>query len=252
MRENDDLVRLLGEEAIINEDSSDEANKEQSQVKLVDEDEDYDITKSATSKKLVAEEESARGSVKFDVYKTYLSACGGWSFWIALIFTYIISRFITFAENWWLRIWAASYAEPKASLMTVQDDFAISTYQTLTTYVQNTNVNYYIAIYILLCFTFIIFDTFRSVLLYWGSILGAKSLFNQLLDRIIYAPMRFFDTTPIGRILNRFGKDVVTVDFRMARSASFLLECTTGLIQSIVVISVITPQFLITALLISK
>ncbi|CAO3624546.1 unnamed protein product [Cunninghamella blakesleeana] len=251
LKENNDLIRLLGEEAVISEDNSDEANKEQSEVKLVDEDEDYDITKSSTSQKLVAEEESARGRVKFEVYKTYFDACGGWPFWMALVFAYVISRFITFGETWWLRIWAASYAEPKASLMTVQDNFAISTYQTLTAYVQNTDVNYYISIYILLCFSFVIFDTFRSVLLYWGSIRGAKSLFNQLLDRIMYAPMRFFDTTPIGRILNRFGKDVVTVDIRLARSASFLLECTTGLIQSIIVISVITPQFLITALIIS-
>ncbi|CAO3607783.1 unnamed protein product [Cunninghamella echinulata] len=251
LKANGDLINLLGEEAVFNEDSSDEANKEESDVKLVDEDEDYDINKSTTSKKLIAEEESASGQVKFDVYKTYLTACGGWAFWVALVFTYIISRFITFAETWWLRIWAASYAEPNVSLMTVQDDLAISTYQTLKSYAKETDVNYYITIYILLCFSFIIFDTFRSVLLYWGSILGARTLFNKLLDRIIYAPMRFFDTTPIGRILNRFGKDVTTVDFRMARSASFLLECTTGLIQSIIVISVITPQFLITAFLIS-
>lgn len=137
-------------------------------------------------------------------------------------------------------------------MATGQTAFGFTTFQNLQHMAQDVNVNYYIGIYVALCMSYVLFDTLRSILLYWGSIRGARTLFDALLVRIIHAPMRFFDTTPIGRILNRFGKDVTTVDLRMARSASFLLECVTGLVQSILVICFITPQFLVTAVVVSK
>ncbi|CAG8566074.1 12436_t:CDS:2 [Acaulospora colombiana] len=40
----------------------------------------------------------------------------------------------------------------------------------------------------------------------------SKKLYQKLLNRVIRAPLRFFDTTPVGRILNRFSKDFETID----------------------------------------
>ncbi|CAO3592407.1 unnamed protein product [Absidia cylindrospora] len=251
LKETGELTQLLGEEAIDNNDGANSGDDENDDVPD-EEAEDYDINKTTSANKLVAEEESAQGHVKYDVYKTYLKACGGWPFWFALVFSYVISRFTTFAENWWLRIWAASSTPAHQAFATTgQTVFGFTTVQNLRNMAHDDNVNYYIGIYLALCMAYVVFDTLRSVLLYWGSIRGARTLFDALLLRIIHAPMRFFDTTPIGRILNRFGKDVTTVDLRMARSASFLLECITGLVQSILVICFITPQFLIIAVIVS-
>jgi ABC-type multidrug transport system fused ATPase/permease subunit len=55
-------------------------------------------------------------------------------------------------------------------------------------------------------------------------VFGAQVLFHKMLDRIVHAPMRFFDTTPVGRILNRFGKDIATIDTQLARNALILFE----------------------------
>nr|CAG8556518.1 4134_t:CDS:10 [Entrophospora candida] len=41
---------------------------------------------------------------------------------------------------------------------------------------------------------------------------AAKRLHNSALKRILRAPTKFFDTTPLGRIINRFSKDMDTVD----------------------------------------
>lgn len=45
-----------------------------------------------------------------------------------------------------------------------------------------------------------------------GCLRAARDLHNKLLHNCVRLPMAFFDTTPLGRILNRFSKDVDTVD----------------------------------------
>ena len=45
-----------------------------------------------------------------------------------------------------------------------------------------------------------------------GSVNASKRLHKSLLERLMHFPMSFFDVTPIGRIINRFSKDIDTVD----------------------------------------
>lgn len=45
-----------------------------------------------------------------------------------------------------------------------------------------------------------------------GCLRAARDLHNKLLNNVLRLPMAFFDTTPLGRILNRFSKDVDVVD----------------------------------------
>lgn len=52
-----------------------------------------------------------------------------------------------------------------------------------------------------------------SLILYVGTLTGAKLMHDQLLKNVMRAPTtQFFDITPVGRILSRFSKDVDVVD----------------------------------------
>ncbi|KAI9257101.1 hypothetical protein EDC94DRAFT_615397 [Helicostylum pulchrum] len=278
LRNNGQLNKLLGSDF-----QSEEEEEEEEEIEdIVDEDDDdsasmdADLDNTAEAAKLVQEETSEKGQVKFKVYIAYLAACGGWTFWIILLCSYIFARFLTFGENWWIRVWAAAYAtaspdnfsinqEPQYLIINNKAPVIQGVFDTLGAAFQKQNifkswvfeektpvdVDYYIGIYVGICFSYIVFDVIRNVIIYSGSIRGARTLFDSLLDRIIHAPLRFFDTTPVGRILNRFGKDVSTIDIQIARSASFLIECVTAVIASTIVISVITPQFLVVAIGIS-
>lgn len=281
LRNNGQLNQLLGSEHQSEEDKEDEIEEITDPNDEDNSSTEIDLDNKTEAAKLVKEEASEKGQVKFKVYITYLAACGGWAFWVTLLASYVFARLLTFGENWWIRIWAASYDQsspvnvtisalaadlnPQYLIINNKVPVVQGVFDTLGAVMQKqnvfkswvfeerapVNVDYYIGIYVAICFSYILFDGLRNIIIYWGSIRGARTLFDSLIDRIIHAPMRFFDTTPVGRILNRFGKDVSTVDMQIARSASFLIECVTGIIASTIVITTITPQFLVVAVAIS-
>lgn len=55
----------------------------------------------------------------------------------------------------------------------------------------------------------------RSVCVVLVGLGGARYLFGAMTDALLRAPMRFFDTNPIGRIVNRYATDMGSIDFRM-------------------------------------
>lgn len=55
------------------------------------------------------------------------------------------------------------------------------------------------------------------------------------------APMAFFHTTPLGRIINRLTKDTVDADKNLADFAAFFLRSLLQLASTIVLIGVVTP-----------
>ena len=53
---------------------------------------------------------------------------------------------------------------------------------------------------------------FRAIVVAQSRVIASRVLHESALDRILRAPIRFFDTTPVGRILNRFSRDVDQID----------------------------------------
>lgn len=76
-----------------------------------------------------------------------------------------------------------------------------------------------------------------------GALTASKKLHNNLLSKVLRLPMAFFDTTPLGRILNRFSKDVDMVDMTLSGSVQLWIQLFFNVISAIVVISVATPIF---------
>lgn len=64
-----------------------------------------------------------------------------------------------------------------------------------------------------------------SFLLALGSLRSAKKLHAALLYNVLRSPMSFFDTTPLGRIVNRFSKDIDTVDLAIPQTLRSWIMC---------------------------
>lgn len=83
-----------------------------------------------------------------------------------------------------------------------------------------------------------------------GAVIGllthqaSNTLHRRAITSIMHAPMSFFETTPLGRIMNRFSKDVDTIDTAISISLRTFLVSLANIIGSFVLIAIIIPWFL--------
>ncbi|KAG5638391.1 hypothetical protein H0H81_000287 [Sphagnurus paluster] len=78
---------------------------------------------------------------------------------------------------------------------------------------------------------------------YYASLKASRSLFIHLLKRMTRAPARFFDVTPIGRILNRFTTDINIIDGALMNSVRNCISGVLNFLASFTVILVVVPTF---------
>ena len=107
----------------------------------------------------------------------------------------------------------------------------------------NTDVKPWLMIYLYISAAEAFSLLFYTALGYYASLRASRSLFKALLQRLTRAPSRFFDVTPVGRILNRFTTDFNTIDGRLQDSARNCLSGVLNFISSFTVILFVLPTF---------
>ncbi|KAG0767124.1 hypothetical protein G6F29_004134 [Rhizopus arrhizus] len=188
--------------------------------------------------KLVHDEKRAEGSVKWSVYGTYYYASGGMIFWISVILLFCLAQGAVLGQDYWIKIWSAAYDNVTNLLQT----FLLVP---IDAFEKKINIGYYLSIYFLIGILALVLTITRSLVLFNGSLNASRRIHMQLLDRLLGAKVRFFDTTPVGRIVNRFSSDLETIDQNVASSLSFLLYSVIATISVILLVSVITPAFIL-------
>ncbi|ORX49051.1 hypothetical protein DM01DRAFT_1309068 [Hesseltinella vesiculosa] len=177
----------------------DDASSSDEKLKPDGNDASVDVKKNASPRVLVEEEGRDIGEVKWKNYKVYFQMAGGFIFWFLFTSSLVGGRALDIMEGWWMKAWSRASAASSQTL--ASDDTE-----------QDVQVMYYIGIYALILFSNVIVSVVRFVIVYVGGLRVSKVLHEKLLHRLLHAPLRFFDTQPVGRVLNRFSNDIEEID----------------------------------------
>ncbi|CAN3376822.1 hypothetical protein DIURU_001603 [Diutina rugosa] len=204
--------------------------------------------------KLVEEEFKAEGVVGVDVYLGFAKYLGGFWTWFSILGCFVLAQGLFMTQSWWLRVWSMNSERAARGefgmagyAMVVVADFM----RTTQSWKDNHSTIYYITVYGLLGFIYAFMASLRVFVTFFAGIKASNRMFREVLQRILRANLRFFDKTPIGRIMNRFSKDMESVDQEVTPFAEGVFNCVVQCLSIFVLIIVITPGFFIFAILIS-
>uniref|UniRef100_A0ACD5XQA7 Uncharacterized protein n=2 Tax=Avena sativa TaxID=4498 RepID=A0ACD5XQA7_AVESA len=116
--------------------------------------------------------------------------------------------------------------------------------------VQNAHVSTLklISVYIAIGACTIFFVLSRSLFIVLLGVQTSRSLFSQLLNSLFRAPMSFFDSTPLGRVLSRVSSDLSIVDLDVPFALMFVFTASLNAYSNLGVLAVVTWEVLFVSL----
>ncbi|XP_046739576.1 multidrug resistance-associated protein 1 isoform X5 [Diprion similis] len=184
-----------------------------------------DALPAKVGEKLIEVEKTETGSVKWKVYSHYLRSIG-WFLTISTIVMNAVFQIFSIGSNAWLSKWS--------------DDN--------TTVVDTAKRDMYLGVYGGLGLGQAIFTLAASFSLALGSIIASVVLHEVMLSNTMKSSLSFFDQTPMGRILNRFGKDVDIIDNTLPNNFRSWIQTLFSAIGTVVAICYSTPLFAVVIL----
>ncbi|KZF19169.1 hypothetical protein L228DRAFT_286031 [Xylona heveae TC161] len=229
-------------------------------------------------------EQKAVGRVSWGVVQVYLGSMGSWFYWGAAFVLFATQSVSSLANNIWIRQWANQYHYSQSNIIgaaavTISDKGQYVPARSISSIgscivrgscawdiplfskkpseifqvsaIQDVNVPYYLGVYALLGIIFMFLTFSKEIMLFSGSLTASRKIHARLIESVTRAKLRFFDSTPLGQIMNRFSKDIESVDQEVMPVAVGVVHCIASVVIIVILISVITPGFLIAGVFIS-
>lgn len=151
---------------------------------------------------LITTEERQTGAVKWSIYREYINTAG------LAVFVFVLMCGLGnqgggMFGNWWLSIWTPHLGESGEHLPG----------------------HFYLGVYLTTTFLVTALGFLQAILVALGGVTAASSFQIRTLATVLRAPLSVFDTTPVGRILNRFSNDQETLDTQLPNSILDFLQC---------------------------
>ncbi|KAG0219752.1 Multidrug resistance-associated protein 1 [Mortierella sp. NVP41] len=170
---------------------------------------------------LILAEEDTQSKVGWSLLMAYFKSASYLYSFLSL-FIYLLSQASQIGVSVWLQHWS-----------------------TRSETIQRESLSTFLGVYAILVLCYMSSDIGVNLIIFLGGgIRSSRLLHDRLADRVLRLPMAFFDTTPVGRIVNRFSTDMDNLDSEMPMNVTdvcYFLSVTLG---TIIVISFKLPIFL--------
>lgn len=191
--------------------------------------------------RVTEDEDREQGAVKASVYFEYLWAMGGSKGVLGALMVLLLLgstatiTFLPVVQNTWLSIWTDKHAAESKSLTAIGRRLLPLVGDDLT------NVRVFGAIGVCLLVAFFCQNLFWSL----RAVKAGLILHDNALKATLAAPLRFFDSTPVGRVLNRFSRDVDSVERNMPWSFENTIRAVFATVAAVVVLASVFPLILV-------
>ncbi|XP_042196879.1 multidrug resistance-associated protein 1 isoform X2 [Callorhinchus milii] len=175
--------------------------------------------------KLTVADKAQTGRVKFSVYIKYIKAIGVCTSCLIVV-AYICQHVAALFSNFWLSLWTD---DPIVNGTQPFNKLRLGVYSAL-----GLGQGFFV-----LC---------SSVLMCAGGIIASKWLHADLLNDVLQSPMNFFERTPSGNLVNRFAKDIDTIDSMIPTVIKMFLGSLFNVLIACIVILIATPIVAVTFL----
>lgn len=183
---------------------------------------EYNLDEEADGK-LIGDEERAVNAISTKIYAKYFELGSGkftpWAMLPTLLLFIVLATFSQIFTNTWLSFW--------------------------TEYKFNRPNKFYIGIYIMFTFLSFILLTCEFIILVYITNTASVQMNVLAVQKVLHAPMSFMDTTPMGRILNRFTKDTDVLDNEIGDQLRFFLFVFANIVGVIILCIIYLPWFAI-------
>ncbi|KAF2664412.1 ATP-dependent bile acid permease [Microthyrium microscopicum] len=208
-------------------------------------------------KKFVEKEATETGTVKFRIYIAYMKACGSWGLWVGILIMFGLYEILLLGRTWILRLWTGSN-ETQAVFNSSHSAFTIPLQKTFfaeaaaPVLIKDTpreTLMYYLTIYLAVTVVMCAEGTLRYYFVFHSSIKASRRMFESLTYAVLRAPLRWLDTVPVGRVLNRFTADFNTLDTTLAYGLSFAFWNFLAVVGIAFAGAIVSPYIILTAFL---
>ncbi|XP_071510282.1 ATP-binding cassette sub-family C member 9-like, partial [Diadema antillarum] len=187
--------------------------------------------KSDRGGKIIEKEERITGSVSFKYYWFYVKICGPFTFFFVILFA-VAQAAAKAGTDFWLSAWSDA-ANNKTNITKEEAQEIVDKY--LGGYAGLNAANF-------------VLDIIWNNMIIIAILFASRTMHKLMLERISHAPLRFFDITPIGRILNRFASDIQVLDERIGSLIGQALRVILLAVSGIIVNAIVSWYFLVAML----
>ncbi|KAG8512068.1 Multidrug resistance-associated protein 7 [Galemys pyrenaicus] len=217
------------------------------------------------SGRLLQEESKKEGAVAFHVYQAYWRAVG-WGLALAILFSLLLMQGTRNAADWWLSYWISQLKAAKNSTQEAPAPSSPDLTGPLSAQLllfspgslytsmfplpkaassDSSDIRFYLTVYTVIAGVNSFCTLLRAVFFAAGTLRATAILHRRLLYRVLKAPVTFFESTPVGRVLNRFSSDVACTDDSLPFLLNIFLANAAGLLGLLVVLGSGLPWLLL-------